>query len=159
MSKILQKKIITPLLLLLLFFISTAVFSSTADNKLKTVNKIDLDHLIEKTKTVKGKKYIIKPVMFSFDATIQTLPKKGNTDYIKQTLAMMGLRPIPEMSYQMFVRSQKGEVIAVYVEDKLAEQLLKTNKPEQRFLWQALHSYNYFRGPALVLMSYKKIQN
>ncbi len=135
---------------------SQMAFSSTLE-ELKDVNKVDLDYLIEKTKTVKGKKYILKPVMFSFNGTIQTLPKKGNTDYIKQALAMMGLSPIPEMSYQMFIRSPKGEVIAVYIEDKLAEQLLKINKPEQQFLWQALHSYNYFRGPAIVLMSYKKI--
>ncbi len=113
---------------------------------------VELEQLIEANKTrKKGDRYIFKPLLVRFDATIQQLPKKANTDYLLNALSMMGIEELPQAKHQMFIRGENNTVIAVYVEEQLAKSMLKHLKPEQQWHFDAIHSYNYHRGPALLL--------
>lgn len=115
---------------------------------------VDLDNLIKISKmSKKGHRFIIKPRLVRFSATIQQKPKEASTVYLLSALSMMGMADIPATSYQMFIRSDNDSVIAVYVEDKLAKMILDNLEAEQKWGWQAIHSYNNHRGPALLLTS------
>ncbi len=114
--------------------------------------EVDLDRLITTSKmSQKGQRFIMKPKLIRFSATIQDKPKEAKADYLINALAMMGMADIPATNHQMFIRSDNDAIISVYVEDDLARMISENLKIEQKWIWYAIHSYNYYRGPALLI--------
>ncbi len=156
-----------PIKIIYFFLILSFQFSyaiESEDNKNKAIEKVDkvdnravdLDTLIARNSTQKkGEKFIFFPRALCFSAVIQQLPKKANAEYLLNALAMMGVEPLPLVRHQMFIRSKQGKVIAVYVNDKLTKIINESFMPEQTINWLALHSYNYNRGPALLLVGFQ----
>ena len=142
--------------------IETAISNSVEQSNIYSLESrtVDLDNMIEKNKLgEKGKRIIFEPKLVKFSATIQQLPKKANTDYLLKALTLGGLTEHPTTSHQMFIRSPNNTIIAVYVEDKLAKLILEQLKEEQQWRWQALHSYNNYRGPALLLIGVESLDS
>lgn len=104
-----------------------------------------------------GRIGIIAPQNIKFSAQLIATPKKATTQYLYTALSVMEITPLPSVNYQAFIsadESNTSRVIAVYLEDKLAEELLKMDMSllnAQSAIWYGYHIYNYSRGPAIVI--------
>jgi hypothetical protein len=106
-----------------------------------------------------GKRHIIVPSNIRFTGVLKAVPEKKPTGYLYTSLQLMQVKPLPLVEYQSFIASpanseQSGEVIAIYMDNRLAQSLAKINPSQfvdKRLTWYGYHIYNYSRGPAIVL--------
>lgn len=105
-----------------------------------------------------GKKMIKQGTSCSFVANIKQLPKEKKGSYIYTALQIAQIRPIPEVTHQMFIESAAGKIFSVYVEKEAAEKLLKNHKAEEKLKFSAFHVYTYKRGPAFLLVDFSKAE-
>lgn len=113
----------------------------------------------EKKKVYLGKINIVQPVNLRFTGVLKALPQKKPTGYLYTALQIMKVSPLPVIEYQAFLgapasRDQPGDVIPVYIDNRLAEALARqdaTKLIDQRYTWYGYHIYNFSRGPAIVL--------
>lgn len=104
----------------------------------------------------KGGKSILPIQRVTFDAALMSKPKEGKFNYIYMALDMMGMRPMPVITHQVFVQAKDGKVISVYLEEHFAKSLEKhimlgNIKIGNDLTFKGYHSYNYKRGPAMVM--------
>ena len=143
------------LLALCLFFVclcllgAIALSGALAEPERKT---IDLDHYIESQRPVsKGSRTIFVPKPVAFTARLKSHPETIEVAYLYEALSVSKVSPLPEVSHQMFVQSDGGQVIAVYVEDRLVDGIVDGLALEALAEFDAYHVYNYSRGPAMVV--------
>lgn len=152
----------------LLLLISLMVDHAVAENKLleggytlaEPHQGIDLQTFINNEKAAyQGKITIVPPLNLRFSGVLKTLPQKKATGYLYTALQIMQVSPLPAVEYQAFIgapasKEGAGEVISVYIDNRLAEALQKLDANaliDQRLTWYGYHIYNFSRGPALVL--------
>ena len=104
----------------------------------------------------KNGKSILPIKRVTFDAVLMSKPKAGDFKYIYMALKMMKMDPMPVIKHQVFVQAEDGKVIAVYLEENFAKGLEKhinigTLKIGSSLTFKGYHSYNYKRGPAMVM--------
>lgn len=99
----------------------------------------------------KNGKSIVPPKNISFYGEIMQLPTKGEFSYVYVALEVMKVTPLPNVSHQMYVSDDKGNVISMYVEKHAAEVFNKYLKLGQRPQFKGYHVYNYKRGPAIII--------
>ncbi|PCI53620.1 MAG: hypothetical protein COB45_10215 [Gammaproteobacteria bacterium] len=176
------KKILISLLALLLVFSASAfVWQTYNDTNPKSTNQqnnllvskvdlswqqdskvVDLDNYItanQISQEMKNKKHrlILKPELISFHAVLQTPVKATKAELVADTLGVWGISPLPEVAHSTYIRSLKGNVIAVYVENTIAEHLNTSFTPEMIIELQAYRLYNYAKGPRLLLVGVKTV--
>jgi len=175
------KKILISLLALLLVFSASAFIwqnyvyttSSASNNEQLTINTVDsdwnqesktvdLDNYIAKnqiSQEMKDKKHrlILKPELIDFHATLQAPVKASKAELVADTLGVWGISPLPEVGYSTYLRTLKGDVVAVYVENTIAEHLMTSFTPEMIVELQAYRLYNYTKGPRLLLVGVKTV--
>lgn len=118
---------------------------------------VQLDSLIEQEKRAAedGKKLIKMAVPLSFEAKIKRLPEEKKMSYIYTAMEMAGVTPLPEVEHRMFVESQQGRIIPVYVEKEAVKKLKAGLKEEEKARFLAYHVYSYAKGPALLVVDYR----
>lgn len=94
---------------------------------------------------------IVPPLNIRFNAVIKSLPEKKSFSYLYKALALMQVTPLPNIAHQMFVGAPNGDVIAVYVDSRVADQISKSVELETMATWYGYHIYSYSRGPAIVI--------
>jgi len=118
----------------------------------------DFDQFIDKAKPViEGSSTMIKPHNIRFDARVQTLPDKRAFSDVFVVLKAFNINPIPEISHRMFIRSEKGRIIAAYVEDRVVSDIRSTLVLEDQVEFKAYHVYNHDDGPAVVIVGFTKL--
>ncbi len=180
-----HKKIILPLTSLLLIFSASAYIwtalnntaigqssqGSAPNNPDFTVSKVDLSWQ-EGSKTVDLDQYIannqvsqniidkkqrvmLEPELINFHGVLQAPVADSKANLVTDALAVWGISPLPEVAFSTYIRSPAGQVIAVYVENTIAEHIKKHYQPEAVLAFQAYRLYNYANGPRLLLVGIK----
>jgi hypothetical protein len=121
---------------------------------------VDLDQVLAKTKSKSandGRRFIFrKTIPVSLQVKLMRLPEKRKIEYLYTAMSVAGIDPLPEVSHRMFVASASGAVIPVYVEDEAAKTISQTLKVNQDISLYAYHIYNYAKGPAYLVVGFKK---
>lgn len=174
------KKIIISLLSLLLIFSASAfmwqtyseTLNSFSDKKIlankadtswqQNSQTVDLDTYIAEnqiSQDMKDKKHrlILQPELINFYATLQAPIKPSKAELVTDSLSVWGISPLPEVGFSTYLRTLKGDIIAVYVEDTIAEYLTTSFTPEMIVELQAYRLYNYTKGPRLLLVGVKTV--
>lgn len=113
---------------------------------------VNLDEFIHQQRPLtEGTKVILNPGHIKIAARIKRHPEKRNVEYLYGALRMMQVDPMPKVNYRMFIESDEGQIIPVYVEDAIASQISKRIPLETRILLKGYHVYNYSKGPAIVI--------
>lgn len=145
-----------------LVFLAVMSFSFALDkgdivNVDDAYKKVNLDSYIKNQRPDKKNGKSILPIKrITFGATLMSKPEAGEFKYIYMALELMGMKPLPVIKHQVFVQSEDGTVISVYMEEYFANTLdkhirLGNIKIGQHLLFKGYHSYNYKRGPAMVM--------
>ena len=117
---------------------------------------INLDRFIEKQRPLMpGTKTIVAPHNVEFTATLKSNPEKVKVSYLYMALSTMNVDPMPKANYRMFVESQEGNIIPVYVEDASVKMIDQKTTLDQAFTFKGYHVYNYSKGPAMVITGIK----
>lgn len=120
---------------------------------------VDFGSYISKFKDdYQGNIYIIQPSNIHFKATLMDKPKAKNSAYVQQALQMMQVSPMPTISHQMFLGADDGQVIAVYVDQRIVAAIDKL-PVKQTVDWFGYHIYNFSKGPALVIENFESTSN
>ena len=115
-------------------------------------NVVDLDDYVERQRPpTEGGRMIFKPRPVAFTARVKSHPERIRVEYLYQALAIGRVSPLPKVSHQMFVESDGGQIIAVYVEDQAVDGIVADFALETQADFEAYHVYNYSRGPAMVV--------
>ncbi len=136
----------------LLATLSGNVFAADEEFKM-----IDLDQFVESEKALvkeKGKMIrMMKPVKFT--AKMKRLPEEKKMDYIYVAMTMSGLaNDVPKVGHRMFVESEKGRIIPVYVEEEAVKKITKNLAVEKNVHFLAYHAYSYAKGPAMLVVDF-----
>jgi len=94
---------------------------------------------------------IVPPLNISFNGVIKSLPEKKSFNYLYKALDLMQVQPLPAVEHQMFIGAPNGDVIAVYVDARVADQISQSVELETIATWYGYHIYSYSRGPAIVI--------
>lgn len=118
--------------------------------------RVDLDRFIEQEKEAfaeyKNRKLIRMAVPVWFTARMKRLPEKKDMAYIYTALQMAEVSPLPEVKHRMFIESDGGQIISVYVEKQAAEKIKQLLDEEQSAGFFGYHAYTYKNGPALLIV-------
>ena len=127
--------------------------SGTHENDFKL---IELDGFIvqEKNAIGKGGKVIKLANPISFNAKMKRYPEERQMSYIYKALEISGVSPMPEVNHRMFIESEEGRIIPVYVEKNVVEKLMKGLKVEGRAKFIGYHVYSYAKGPAILVVDF-----
>jgi len=144
------------LCLALLLSSSAQVISTQAlannDEGFKPVN---LDELIQTSKpTYQGTVEILQFRKIKWQAEMAVMPDTMKTDYLMETLSMMGVKPLPKVTQGMLVQSESGKIQRVYVEDTVAEDMRAMLKVGQKVLLYGYHAFNSKHGPGILVSGY-----
>lgn len=109
---------------------------------------VNLDDLAQVRPAKAGTREIgpLKPI--TFNAAIKEGPKVISTDYLQQAFGVLKIAPVPAVSKRMFVETEKGYVMPVYVWDDVAASFAAGPEPRQMV---GFHVYTYAKGPAIVV--------
>ncbi|MBL4794498.1 MAG: hypothetical protein JKY24_03090 [Pseudomonadales bacterium] len=119
-----------------------------------TYRMVNLDeYILQQRPITQGTKVILNPSHLTIAARIKRHPEKRNVEYLYGALRLMQVDPMPQVNYRMFIESDEGQIIPVYVEDSIVSQIEKRIPLEVRVLLKGYHVYNYSKGPALVIES------
>ena len=94
---------------------------------------------------------IVAPRNIYFLAKLKTYPAQKPTGYLYKALELMKVQPLPDVQQQMFIEADDGQVIAVYVDERIAAAIQQQLALEQQVRWYGYHIYNFSRGPAIVI--------
>lgn len=139
--------------------LETAVPAEQAAAKQETFQQVDLDLFIEQEKlsAEKGKRMIKMARPVSFDALMKRPPEEREVSYVYTALELSGVSPLPEIHHRMFVESNGGRIIPVYVEKKAVEKIDAGLKTDEKMRFLGYHVYSYAKGPALLVVDYTSI--
>lgn len=121
---------------------------------------VDLDQYIASNQVSqniidKKQRVMLEPELINFHAALQAPVTNSNATLVADALAVWGISPLPDVGFSTYIRSPEGQVIAVYVEDKVAEHIAKHYQPKAVLAFQAYRLYNYANGPRLLLVGVK----
>lgn len=179
------KKILIALLALLLVFSASAYVWQTFNNTFEPQNTtqaehgtdslsvskvdlswqqdskaVDLDQYIASNQVSqniidKKQRVMLEPELINFYGVLQAPIANSNASLVTDALAVWGVSPLPEVAFSTYIRSPEGKVIAVYVENTIADHITKYYQPEAVLAFQAYRLYNYANGPRLLLVGIK----
>lgn len=130
-----------------------------ATAKKETFSQVELDSFIEQEKHAaeKGAKLIKMAKPVSFDARMKRLPEERQVSYVYKALELSGVSPMPEIHHRMFVESDGGRIIPVYVEKGAVQKLNAGLKEEEKAHFLGYHVYSYAKGPAILVVDFAAI--
>lgn len=153
-----MKLITTPLLLL--FICLTILVPSAMAVQSEEFTRIELDQFIEQQKaSLMGKKKMITmaaPV--NFTAKMKRFPEEKEMSYIYEAMRVSGVSPLPEVKHRMFIESNGGRILPVYVEKATVEKINQDLKEDQTANFLAYHVYTYSKGPAFLIVDFTPIK-
>lgn len=129
-------------------------------NEQEASKTVDLDQYIASNQVSqniidKKQRVILEPELITFHGVLQAPITSSKAKLVTDTLAVWGISPLPEVAFNTYIRSPAGQVIAVYVENLIANHIT-TNYPVASALeFQAYRLYNYAKGPRLLLVDAK----
>ena len=150
-----SKKLISRVILAVLFC-SLTVCTGALGAKEKEFKNVELDGFIvrEKNAIGNGRKVIKLADPISFEAKMKRHPEERQMSYIYKALEVAGVNPMPEVNHRMFIESEEGRIIPVYVEKNVVEKLIKGLKVEGRAKFIGYHVYSYAKGPAILVVDF-----
>jgi len=176
------KKILTSLFALLLIFSASAfVWQTYSDTNLKSTNpqdnllvskvdlswqqdskSVDLDQYIASNQVSqniidKKQRVMLEPELIHFHGVLQAPITHSKAGLVTDALAVWGVSPLPEVAFSTYVRTPQGQVIAVYVENIIASHISTYYPVETVLEFQAYRLYNYAKGPRLLLVGVKPV--
>ncbi|MCP4326524.1 MAG: hypothetical protein GY787_32780 [Alteromonadales bacterium] len=124
---------------------------------------VDLDNYIannQVSQNIKDKKQrvMLEPELITFHGVLQAPVNSTKADLVTDSLAVWGISPLPEVAFSTYIRSPQGQVIAVYVENTIANHISSYYQPETVLALQAYRLYNYAKGPRLLLVGVKPVE-
>lgn len=138
-----------------------AISSSKVDLSWQQGSKtVDLDSYIANNQVSqnivdKKQRVMLEPELIHFYGTLQSTINSSQADLVIDALAVWGISPLPEVDFSTYLRSPAGQVIAVYVENSIANHISINYQPEAVLEFQAYRLYNYAKGPRLLLVGVK----
>lgn len=141
--------LITRLFALLLSLAAATAFAAPVDAS-ETLDGLMAKRLSADTTFVN----LVEPRTLRLRGTVDSLPAPGKTQYMADTLALRGIKPLPKVSHKMWLRSAGGARVMVYVADNVAERLKREAKPGTELDFIALHLWNSRHGPGLLVNDY-----
>ncbi|MFH0783913.1 MAG: hypothetical protein V2B20_18425 [Pseudomonadota bacterium] len=121
----------------------------------------DLDKLLATAPKIRSGVKMVVQQKLHFRAVIASPLQNCNTDILKRTMVMQGNKKevVDKMALTkcLNLRSAKGATLLVYIEDKVAERLLREAKPGA--VIDVFCSYLFISpvGPTLLVNEFKKI--
>ena len=109
---------------------------------------VDLDAFATLRPVKKGTRDIVAPVPIQFEARILEAPEPIKTDYLMTAFSMVGVAPAPQVGHRMFVETDEGLVVPVYVWGGAVEAFAPGEAPLRLV---GHHVYTYRKGPAIVV--------
>ncbi|MBL0711896.1 MAG: hypothetical protein JJV99_12925 [Colwellia sp.] len=121
---------------------------------------VDLDQYIANNQVSqniidKKQRVMLEPELINFYATLQASVQTSKAELVTDSLAVWGISPLPEVGFSTYIRTLSGSVIAVYVENTIADHISESYTPETLIEFQAYRLYNYAKGPRLLLVGVK----
>lgn len=178
-----KKILITLLALLLIFSASAFVWQSYNDLNPKSTNQqnnvlvskvdlswqqdsksVDLDQYIASNQVSqniidKKQRVMLEPELIHFHGILQAPVTHSKASLVTDALAVWGISPLPEVAFSTYVRTPQGQVIAVYVENVIASHISTYYPVETVLEFQAYRLYNYAKGPRLLLVGVKPVND
>ncbi len=105
--------------------------------------------------SMKGKKMIKMAAPIRFVAKMKRFPEERDMSYVYVALEMSGISPMPSVHHRMFVESEEGRIIPVYVEQAAVEKLNGAMKVDHRAEFLGYHVYTYSKGPAILVVDFQ----
>lgn len=106
----------------------------------------DVDQIIEQGRAIdperkSGFKLMTPPQKVSFDGQLIVLPYTCKTDFLLRTMRVQGfdLEQLPPINTCIRIRSPKGEVLISYVQDAVAESMIKEAKKGDQLRFYAVY--------------------
>jgi hypothetical protein len=118
---------------------------------------VELDRLIEREKDAVEKlqkKKIVMAAPVRFFARMKRRPEEKKMTYVYTALEVAGVKPMPEVGHRMFVETEEGRIIPVYVEKEAAARLMKGLEEGERARFLGYHIYSYDKGPAILVVDF-----
>ncbi len=124
---------------------------------------VDLDSYIAKNQVSQNiidnkQRVMLEPELIRFHSILQAPVNSAKAELVTDSLAVWGISPLPEVAFSTYIRSPQGQVIAVYVENSVASHISTYYKPETVLELQAYRLYNYAKGPRLLLVGAKPVE-
>ncbi len=120
---------------------------------------VELDSFIEGSKTDRpGRKAIMMARPVSFEAVMKRLPEKREVSYIYTALELSGVTNMPTVNHRMFLESDQGRILPVYIDVNGVKKVQAGLKEGQRAKFLAYHAYNYNKGPALLVVDFQLLK-
>lgn len=109
----------------------------------------NVDDIIRQERAADGKegqpgiKIMSPPPKLSFDGRLESLPAPCNTGFMHQVMKMLGFRPeqLPPIHTCLRVRSAKGEILTVFIQDAVSEYIGKEVKLGEELRLYAMYLY------------------
>jgi hypothetical protein len=121
----------------------------------ETYSEINLDQFIEEQTSAVGKTLIVVPFNLKAEAVLKSYPEERTVEYLYTALQLMKVDPLPEVNHRMFIESEKGKIIPVYVDDHAAPFIKKGLQLDKKATFLGYHVYNYSKGPAIVIEAFE----
>jgi hypothetical protein len=121
----------------------------------KSYTEVNLDAFIEEQSTMGGKTVIVVPYNLKTQAVLKSYPEERTVEYLYTALKMMKVEPLPSVNHRMFIESEKGRIIPVYVDDHAAPFIKKGVQLDKSATFKGYHVYNYSKGPAIVIEAFE----
>lgn len=110
--------------------------------------QVDLDDLLQLRPRQGGTREIGPLAPITFEVVVKEAPKVISTGYLQEAFGILGYDPAPKVTHRMFVETAQGQVMPVYVWDKIAANFAAGPNPVQLRGFQV---YTYSKGPAIVV--------
>ncbi|MEM1313101.1 MAG: hypothetical protein AAGI51_00995 [Pseudomonadota bacterium] len=109
---------------------------------------VDLDEFAALRPTKEGTRDVFVPAPIQFEARVLEAPEPIKTDYLMTAFSVVGVSPAPQVGHRMFVETDEGLVVPVYVWQGAVESFASGDAPLQLV---GHHVYTYRKGPAIVV--------
>jgi len=140
----------------LLLSLLLAVTPLTAQEK-APFEAVDLDTFFDDQKAfANGRKIITMAAPVGFEARLKRHPEPRKLQYVYTALEVGGVSPLPVVEHRMFVESDGGRVIPVYVDKAAAAWIDERVKEGQRLRFVGYHLYSYAKGPAILVTGFEQ---
>lgn len=117
--------------------------------------QVDLDELIRDAKPAhQGTVEILRFHKIKLLVEMASLPQAIKTQYLLETMTLMGVKPLPKVTQGMFIRAASGKTQRVYVIDTVAARITTALKPGQKVLLYGYHAFNSKHGPGILVSGY-----
>lgn len=118
------------------------------------VEAVDLDALAAAVRPSGTTVTIHTPRAISAWARVKTLPARGKTQYLQDTLQLQKVARAAPANHKMMLFSPGGEALMAYVEDPVAAQMRAALKSGDRFRFSGLHLWTSRHGPGLLITAF-----